>query len=195
MPGMLALALPTPAATGRPPSRVARWSAVSIDLALGAAFGGVAVALAFGWLLVRTSGGLRDVPAGDAAFAFALVMASAPAWLAWLAYDLATRGATPGQRARGLFVLGSPSRRVLRLAFHPLGAIGWSWLALVSWIAVIPLLPLLFASVWLVVLAGGITTALLSFMRPGHPAVHDRLAYTRIARAHETRAETTDLPE
>lgn len=182
MPGMLATAFQTPAVTGVPPSRRARWSACASDLALGGGAMAVATVLGVAWLLIRTGGGARDAQSGDAAFAFALALAAVPAWLTWLAFDLATRGGTPGQRARLLVVEGAPWRRVLRLAVHPVGAAGWLWLAVVAAIAVLPALTLLFASVATVVLAGGIVTALLTVRRRGEPGVHDRVAGTKLTR-------------
>jgi len=74
MPGMLATALRTPFAPGVPPSRRARWGAVAIDILVGAGLAAGALAGGTAWLLVRTEAGTRDVPSGDAAFAFALLL-------------------------------------------------------------------------------------------------------------------------
>ncbi|MCK9486507.1 MAG: RDD family protein [Dehalococcoidia bacterium] len=184
---MLATALRTPFAPGVPPSRRARWGAVAIDILVGAGLAAGALAGGTAWLLVRTEAGTRDVPSGDAAFAFALLLSAVPAWLTLLAFSLATRGATPGQRSRHLEVQGAPWRRVVRLAVHPLGAAGWLWLAVVAMIAILPTLALLFASLGVTVLAGGVLSSLLA-LRRGEPGVHDRVASTRLIRAHPREA-------
>src|SRR5690606_24298631 len=89
-------------------------------------------------------------------------------------------GATPGQAWSGLAVEGAPARRLLRLALHPLGAAGWWWLAAVTALATVPALPLLLTSMGVLVLAGGVVSAMLLIARPGAAALHDRMAHTRM---------------
>src|SRR5690606_31924260 len=120
-----AAAMPTTTADAPRRTRV---RALTADLALCAAvqiaFATAAVLL---WL-VQTEGGARDLSSRSATVGWAIVLAAVPGWLGMLAQSSAARGGTPGQRWSNLTVLGTPSRRLLRLAVHPVGAIGWGWL-------------------------------------------------------------------
>ncbi|MBM4411364.1 MAG: hypothetical protein FJ037_08610, partial [Chloroflexi bacterium] len=104
----------TTTARGIPPGR--RVLAFAVDLIYGGLASLLAALAAGGWLLLRTSWGRDDIPAGDATFAAALLLAATPAWLAWTALRLAQRGATPGQDRQRLRVTGPPRPRLLRLA-------------------------------------------------------------------------------
>ncbi len=181
MRGMLAPALQTPSIAGALPSRRARWAAVALDAAAGLGLALLLYGLGAAWLLVRTGGGERDVGSGDGTLAFALLMAAVPGWLAWLGFALFTGGATPGQRARGLAVAGTPWRRVLRLAIHPLGACGWFWLAAVAQMSLLPAVSLLLTAIGFVVLASGLASVVLTLRRRGARGVHDRIASTYLA--------------
>ena len=183
MPRMLACPLQPTGLLLEPPRTRARIAAILLDAALGAGLALLTGAIATTWLLVRTRAGALDAGAGDAAVGLALVLASVPAWLTWLAFDLASQGATPGQRARGLVVRGRPHRRALRLLVHPLGSVGWLWLALVTWLALLPALTLLFASIAIVVIGSGITSLLLAVRTRGSRAIHDRIVNTRLSKA------------
>ena len=172
---------PTTAAPGAPPTR--RMLAVAVDLIYGGAASLLAALASGGWLFLRTAWGRDDVPSGDATFASALLLAATPAWLAWTALRLAQRGATPGQARCGLRVTGSPRRRLLRLALHPLTVPGWLWLATLAAVATFEVLAVACAAAGGVALLGGLVTAGRTLLRPQARGLHDLIARTRLVSA------------
>lgn len=172
---------PTTAERGIPPGR--RVLAFAVDLIYGGLASLLAALAAGGWLLLRTSWGRDDIPAGDATFAAALLLAATPAWLAWTALRLAQRGATPGQDRQRLRVTGTPRRRLLRLALHPLAVPGWLWLAILAAVATVDPVALAFAATGAVVFLGGLIGAGRAVLRPQAPALHDLIARTRLVTA------------
>lgn len=170
-------------ATGASPHRTARSTrlrALVIDLGAGLAIqlgSGVLALLVF---LASTSGGERDLSSSAAAIGWAIALAAVPAWFGYLGHAVAVDGGTPGQAATGLTVEGGPARRLARLALHPMSALGWCWLALVAGWATVPGVPLMLAAVAVTVLGGGVVSAVLLARDPGAPALHDRLAGTRL---------------
>ncbi len=169
---------PTTATPGVPQGH--RVLAVAVDLIYGGLASLLAALVAGGWLLVRTGWGRDDVPSGDATFASALLLAATPAWLAWTALRLAQRGATPGQARCGLRVVGTPRRRLLRLALHPLAVPGWLWLAVLAAVATFEVLAIVFAIAVGIVLLGGLVTAGRAILRPRARGLHDLIARTRL---------------
>lgn len=168
----------------RPPTRGERLAAAALDAAvlLGLLTGALIVALAY--LLARTAWGRFDVGLGDALVATALVGATVPAWVALQCASLLAAGASVGQRTLGLAVEArAPWRRLARLAAHPLAAPAWGWLTLTTLIAGLPWLPLLPAVAGALVLVGGAVSLVLLLARPEAPALHDRVAGTRLVRA------------
>jgi len=163
------------------PTRRDRLVAAAVDGAALAAFEAVAFVLAVTWLLARTEAGAIDVRDGDAVVAASMLAAAPAAWIAWLALA-AARGATPGERRAGLRVDSTPRRALLRQAARPLAGLVWAWLALFVLVTLGPwpaLVPLIVAA--LIEVAGLASTALW-LVRPTAPALHDRLAGTRLAR-------------
>lgn len=172
---------PPDRSTAVPPLR--RLGAVALDAVLGIVFLLVAGIVALGWLLVTTGGGAREATGVANSIAFAIVMGAPPAWLAYLlssAWPDIARGATPGQVRREIAVEGSPARRLMRLALHPLATVGWWWLAVASWLATIPGLPLVLVSAGLLTAASGLLSVFLLAFRPQSPLLHDRIAGTRM---------------
>lgn len=157
-----------------------RAQAFAIDVIYGGLASLGAALAASGWLLFRTAWGRDDVPSGDATFASALLLAATPAWLAWTAMRLLRRGATPGQARCGLWVVGRPRNRVLRLAVHPLAFPGWLWLAILAAVASFYVLALAIAAVGTAVLIGGLFTAGQALLRPDTRGLHDLIARTRL---------------
>jgi hypothetical protein len=161
-------------------ARSTRLRAFATDLGVG-----LGIQLGFGVLgllvfLVSTRGGDRDLSSSAASIGWAIALAAVPAWLAYLGHASAVEGGTPGQTSAGLGLQGSPARRLARLAMHPVGAIGWCWLALVAAWATAPGLPLMLAAVAVTVLGGGVVSMALLARDPNAPALHDRLAGTRL---------------
>lgn len=165
-------------------SRRRRLGAAAIDAAsvLGSMAGGAA--LAFAWLLLRTSLGRSDAGSADGVLAASLAGATIPAWSAFIALRVRRDGATPGQRRTGLAVEPLPGARRgarhLRLALHPVMLPLWGWLTLTALLGGLPwlfLLPVLAAAA--VVLAGTVSFAML-LASPHARAVHDRLAQTAL---------------
>ena len=78
---------------------------------------------------------------------------------------------------------GAPIHRAARLALHPMGLLGWLWLAGVAWVAGLPVvawpLTLLAATNVLACLVTGV----LWLARPSALPPHDRLAGTRLVNA------------
>lgn len=182
------MALPTSVTAGDAPSRRRRLRALALDLAVGVALHLGMGLLAVAWLMVRTRGGEVDVAPGDAALAFALVMAALPAWLGWLAADLVGRSSTRGQRASGLAVAGSPLRRVARLALHPFAVLGWLWLAAVAELALLPTVSLLLLAAAVLVAAAAVTSGAIAIGWPSTVLIHDRVAGTRLTTSEAPRA-------
>lgn len=146
----------------------------------------IAALLATAWLLLRTSAGREDARGIDTAIALAIVGAVPPLWLARLAIGLVTRGATPGQYARGLRVTTTrapTTSALLRLALHPFGAIGWGWIAAVLALAHMYEAAALFAGPALLVGLGGLASLVMILVDPDARALHDRVAGTRVVRA------------
>ena len=137
--------------------------------------------VAVAYLLARTSWGRLDVGVGDAFVATAIVGAAVPAWTAWQLLGVHARGATSGQRRRGLAVEGGARwRPLLRFAGHPIALPAWVWLALTALLAGLPWLPLLTALVIVYVVLAGLISLLTLLVRPGALPIHDHLAGTRL---------------
>lgn len=169
-------------------SRGQRLMAVTIDLAAGAGLGLLLLATATLWLLLSSDRGAIDPAPRDAALAWAIAGAAAPAWLAWLAARLHRESATPGQRAAGLRVAGvdgtrGRARLAARLAAHPFGSVGWAWAAMLTAVAGGELLAALLLVVAAATLTAGMVTSVLLLVRPRMRPLHDRLAGTRLVRA------------
>lgn len=161
-------------------SRRARVRAVAFDLLLCAGIQSALVALAFLLFIVQTGGGADDLGTTTATVGWALALAAVPAWLGLLGHSSTLLDGTPGQRSAGLGVEGAPTRRVARLAVHPLNALGWWWLALVAALAMIPGLPLLLTAAGFLALGGGVVSAVILLLDPSALPLHDRLAGTRL---------------
>lgn len=161
-------------------SRRARTRAVAFDLLLCAGIQVAFGALAFLVFIFQTGGGARDLTTATATTGWAIALAAVPAWLGLLGHSSALLDGTPGQRSAGFEVEGCPTRRVVRLAVHPLSALGWWWLALVAALATIPGVPLLLAAAGLIVLGGGLISAVLLLRNPNALPLHDRLTGTRL---------------
>jgi len=146
---------------------------------------------AVAWLLARTAWGRDDPTSVDASIALSLVAAAPGAWLARLGHALVVSGATPGQRARGLRVertravapTATDGARVLRLALHPFGAVGWALVAGTLYLAAAPEAAVAVAGIAALVLAGGAVSLAIVLVAPDARALHDRLAGTRVVRA------------
>lgn len=165
------------------PPRSRRLLAFALDLFYGGTASLLAILVAGSWLLVRTAWGRDDVPSGDATFASALLLAATPAWLAWTALHLAQRSATPGQARSRLRVVGSPRRRLLRLAIHPLAVPGWLWLAILAAVATFNILAIAVAAFAGAIFLGGLITAGRALFRPRACGLHDLIARTRLVSA------------
>ena len=174
----------SPSALEAPPARIRRATrlrAVAVDLGLGIGIQFTFGAIALLVFLVTTGGGHRDLASSTATVGWAIALAGVPAWLGYLGHAVAVEGGTSGQQAAGLSVEGGPTRRLGRLAMHPLSAVGWCWLALVAAWATIPAVPLLLAAVAATVLGGSVISMALLAWNADAPALHDRLAGTRLA--------------
>ncbi|MFA7248193.1 MAG: RDD family protein [Dehalococcoidia bacterium] len=147
----------------------------------------MAVVVAAGWLLARTSLGRDDASDRDTAIALAVVAAVPPAWLARLAFTLLTTHATEGQRTAGLRIEVRRARDrtalALRLAVHPLAVSGWAWGAGVLALAGVYAAALALAAVAALVCAAGLVSLAIVLVDPGARALHDRIAGTRVVRA------------
>lgn len=186
MPLMASARAPHPSAPPGPTPGVSpgrRLLALAVDLILGGLASAAAALLASVWLLLRTAGGRDDVPAGDATFAAALLLAATPAWLAWTGIRLIRRGATPGQAHAGIRVTGTRGRRLVRLACHPVGVPGWCWLAILVAVATFEAVAVAFAAAGAAVLVGGLVTAATAIAWPERRGLHDVVAGTRLVAA------------
>ena len=161
-------------------SRRARVRAVAFDLLVCAGIQAGAGALAVLVFVLQTDGGARDLSTTTATTGWAIALAAVPAWLGLLGHSSALLAGTLGQRSAGLEVEGASARRVVRLAVHPLSALGWLWLALVAALATIPGLPLLLTAAGLLVISGGVVSAVMLLRDPNALPLHDRLAGTRL---------------
>jgi len=172
---------------GPPPALAPRGRRARAAIAdLGVLFGGALVAFLGGmaYLLIRTNWGRYDTSDIDSALAGALLVAVPPTVAAWLLLSVAEHRATPGQRRAGLVIArredGWRGARLLRMALHPLSLPFWVWLVAMLSLLAVPVLP------WLVVVwgalvgLGGLSSAVLFALRPGTPAIHDRVARTRV---------------
>ena len=148
----------------------------------------VAAIPAVGYLLLRSAWGRDDTGLWDAGIALAGWLATVPAWIIWLALRLRQRGATLGQHRLGLAV-STPTRgdgvthrwrTSLRLIVHPLSLPFWIWVALLAALPG-PLWLLLTASIpALAVTIGSAVSMVFLVGSPHSPAIHDRLAGTRL---------------
>jgi hypothetical protein len=161
-----------------------RLAAVCVDLAtaLGAALGGVAVAML--WLLLRTAWGRDAVASGDAIVATALVLAVLPAWVTWQLARVRRGAGTAGQSRLGLAVVPAPNAdaraRLLRCAWHPLATLAWLWLAAVAVLLEqwpIASACLVGAAAWIVL---ALASAALLLRDPAAPTLHERFSGTRL---------------
>jgi len=160
--------------------RAARARALAFDLALCAG-GQLAAALAaLAVFLLQTGGGERDLTSDAATAGWAVAMAGVPAWLGLLGHSCSLLGGTPGQRGAGVAVEGTPARRILRIALHPTGAVGWGWLAVVAGLATLPGAAALFAAAALLGVLGALFSAGLLIRDPAALPLHDRIAGTRL---------------
>ena len=182
----------TGALVGARATRGRRAAALALDAGSGLLAALAAAVLATAWLLARTGRGALDPTDGDTALAFAVVAAVPAAWVAWLVLRLRRDAATPGQRALHLHVasargLEAPApaatRAVVRLAVHPLGAVGWAWLAMLTALAGGWPLDAAFGLVALAVAAAGLASAAMLLVRPHARPLHDRIAGTRVVGA------------
>jgi len=153
--------------------------------------------VAVAYLLTRTSWGHFDVGVGDAFVATSIVGAGVPAWTAWQLLAVHARGATFGQRQRGLVVArGARWRPLLRFAGHPLALPAWGWLALTALLAELPWLPLLPALAIVYGVLAGLVSLVTLLVWPGALPIHDHLAGTRLVRARgEHLARPKAMPE
>lgn len=162
-------------------SRRSRVGSVLRDLGLYGFGQLVLAAAALALSTVQTGWGERDLSTGTATFGWAIALAALPAWLGLLGQSAASYGSTPGQHAAGLVVEGAALRRVARIVVHPLGALGWAWLALVAALATVPAVPVLLAAAAILVLLGGVISAAMLLRSPDALPLHDRIAGTRLA--------------
>lgn len=163
-------------------ARRARIAATAGDLSW-LAVGSIATFLvAFAFLFWRTSWGAVDATARDTAIAAALLLAPAPAWLAWMLVAAIADRATPGQQrqAIGVRFTGADRRwkRLLRFAIHPLGAPGWLWCGAIIYLLEVPLLSWLLFLVAAATLLSGLGSAFL--LAVGRPALHDQILRSRV---------------
>lgn len=165
-----------------------RLLAVVIDAAslLLLLLGGAAVA--FVWLLIRSSAGRYDAGTGDTLIAATLIGAIAPAWTAWQATRLYRLGATFGQARLGLIVQGARWRRTLRLLLHPISLLLWGWVLITLLLAGAPFIWLLVAIVNAVVVIIVLWVgALLVSVARGSEWRHGRLPHDWLARTRLVR--------
>jgi len=156
---------------------------MAIDAAIGLAILTLSVAVAAVWLFAVTGAGASEPGSLANSVAFAIVMMSIPAWLAYLVGASCAgpeEGATRGQRRAGIAVEGARLNRAVRLAAHPLGSAGWLWAAGVASLATVPGLPLLLAAMSIIVLAAGLVSVVMLTVRPRTAALHDRVAGTTV---------------
>lgn len=137
------------------------------------------VALGWGWLFVRSSGGAVDIDVSDAQIAAAIALAMPPAWLAWFARGVLS-GRTWGQSRAGLFVEGTRRQRALRFAAHPLAAPLWVWLTLLLLAAGQPVPAIATGIVTAAVCLGATASFLAWIFWADARAVHDRIARTHV---------------
>lgn len=168
------------AATPAGVSRRARTRAVVFDLLLCAGSQVAVGALALVVFMLQTGAGARDLTTASATTGWAVALAAVPAWFGLLGHSSALLDGTPGQRSAGLELEGTPTRRVLRLAVHPLSALGWLWLAVVAALATIPGVPLLLVAAAFSVVAAGAVSAVMLLRDPNTLPLHDRLTGTRL---------------
>jgi hypothetical protein len=161
-------------------SRRARVRAVAVDLLLCAGIQVAFGAIAFLLFVVSTGGGARDLATSTATLGWSIALAAVPAWLGLLGHASAVLDGTPGQRSAGLTVEGFPARRAVRLAVHPVSALGWLWLALVAALAAVPGLPFLLTAAGLIAIGGGVVSTVMLLLDPSALPLHDRLAGTRL---------------
>ncbi|MGE3960174.1 MAG: RDD family protein [Dehalococcoidia bacterium] len=154
--------------------------AVAFDVALCAGGQVVVAAVALLVFVLQTGGGETDLTARSATAGWAVALAGVPAWLGLLGHSSSLLGGTPGQRGARLAVEGSASRRLARLAAHPLGAIAWTWLALVAALATIPVVPILLAATALLAILAGLVSGAMLLRDPAALTLHDRIAGTRL---------------
>ncbi len=165
------------------PGRLVRLAAVTLDALTLLLLLLAGAAVAFLWLLLRSSAGRYDAGTGDTLIATALIGAIVPGWTAWQAVRLQRLGATFGQARLGLAVEGAPWRRVARLLLHPLSLPLWSWVLLTLLLAGAP-------AVWLLLTianAAAVSTlfwigALLVSVGRGSEWRHGRLPHDWLAR-------------
>lgn len=160
--------------------RAAGLRAFVFDLALLAGLQAATATVAVLVFLIQSGGGERDLTSSAATTGWAIALAAVPAWLGLLGQGYAAHDGTPGQHRAGLAVEGTPLRRLVRLALHPVGMLGWGWLALVSALAALTGLALLFASAAVIVALGGLASGAIVLARPGSLPLHDRIAGTRL---------------
>lgn len=162
-------------------SRRARINAVAFDLACIAGSAVLGGLLASTWLFLRTSAGAVDAGRGDSALALAIAMAGVPAWYGLAALDVATAGATPGQRRAGLRVEGGPVARLARFAMSPAALPAWLWLSVMAMLTSLYPIQLLFASLAAAAVGLALTSTVL--VATGHRGLHERITATRLVRA------------
>ena len=172
----------------RPRGRV-RLLAVAIAAAslLLLLLGGLAVA--FVWLLIRSSAGRYDAETGDTLIAASLIGAIVPAWTAWQGARLYRLGATFGQARLGLAVEGARWARTLRLLVHPISLLLWGWVLITLLLAGAPFIWLLVAVVnATVVITLFWVGALLVSVARGSEWRHGRLPHDWLARTRLVRS-------
>lgn len=145
---------------------------------------GASAVTAIAWIVLRSSGGAVDLAEADAQIAAALVLAALPAWFAWYSKGV-VEGRTRGQAHAGLAVEGSPWRRLVRFATHPLAIPGWVWLGLVALAAGLPWVGVAIVVVTVALGLGALGTLLTWLLVPGARAIHDQLAGTRLIEYRE----------
>lgn len=150
----------------------------------------LAGAAAVVWLLARTAWGRDDPTSLDASVALAVLAAAPAAWLARVGHALVLTEATPGQHARGLRTALTRGRepgrwaRAVRLALHPFAAAGWGVIALIVYLAALPVeAAIAVIATGALTLAGGIVSLAIVLVAPDARALHDRAAGTRVVRA------------
>ncbi len=166
-----------------------RLLAVAIDAAslLLLLLGGLAVA--FVWLLIRSSAGRYDAETGDTLIAASLIGAIVPAWTAWQGARLYRLGATFGQARLGLAVEGARWGRTLRLLVHPISLLLWGWVLITLLLAGAPFIWLLVAVVnATVVITLFWVGALLVSVARGSEWRHGRLPHDWLARTRLVRS-------
>ncbi len=171
-----ALPAPSPAV---PPA--ARLRAGVVDL--GRLLGTVAVAAALAALVLLALAGAASVDPGRGvtALVFAVAAAGVPAATGGMAFDLATSGATAGQRRAGIHLEGSRARRLAWFALSPVALPAWAWLAALAALATASTPALLLAAATLIVAVAAAASGVLVLL--GGTPIHERLTGTRLVRA------------